>query len=277
MSWIRVTKKNPCPVCEKPDWCVVSDNGQLAICMRVPSDRETKNGGYLHRLTFSVQPLPQPRRFTPPPPSQLDFEAMMEAWKRETAQDALGTLADGLGVSRAALEAIGAARASQRGAWAFPMRDGDGKIVGVRLRGDNGDKWAVKGSKEGLFYPESVPNDHVAVVCEGPTDTAAVLSIGLWAVGRPSCMGAVDHVKRLCRRLIVSHLVVMADNDAPKHRPGGGWWQPGFDGARKLVAAVGLPYKLLAPPAKDVRAWVRNGATKKDFEFLAQSQVWRYP
>lgn len=201
---------------------------------------------------------------------------MMEKWKEKTPINALQTLADALGVSAYALSALDAARAILLAAWAFPMRDGDGKTVGIRLRGDNGRKWAVKGSKDGLFYPESVPPDHVAFVCEGPTDTAAILSVGLWAVGRPSCMGAVEHIKNLCRRLHITHLVVVADNDEPKPRPGGGWWQPGFDGARKLTATAGLPYKIISTPTKDVRAWVRAGATRDDFNFLTTSQNWRF-
>lgn len=276
MTWQRVSHKNPCQICGKPDWCTITPDGTGACCMRTPSEYPTKNGGYLHRIGAQPTYRPPVRQFRPPPPSTTDFAAMLDAWRRNTPQDALGTLAASLGVHASALAEIGAARASRPSAWAFPMRDGDGKTVGIRLRGDNGDKWAVKGSKEGLFYPESVPPDHVAVVCEGPTDTAAALTLGLWAVGRPSCIGAVEHVKRLCRRQRLERLVVMADNDQPKPRPGGGWWQPGFDGAKKLVAAVGMPFKLLAPPAKDIRAWVRAGATRADFDFLAESQAWRF-
>jgi len=277
MNWLRVSSKSPCQVCKHPDWCGISENGRLAICMRVPSDSPTQNGGYIHRLTFEVRNHPPPRpRKAAPPPNSLDFAAMLDAWCRKSPQDSITALGASLGVSPQALAEIGAVRGGQTGVWAFPMHDGDGKIVGIRLRSDAGQKWAVKGSKEGLFYPESVPPDHVAVVCEGPTDTAAALTLGLWAVGRPSCMGAVEHVKRLCRRLLIAHLVVVADNDDPKPRPGGGWWQPGFDGARKLVEAVGLPFKMLAPPAKDIRAWVRAGATRAAFEYLADSQAWRF-
>lgn len=248
--------------------------------MRVPSRRPTKNGGFLHKVFFdsasSFRPPKPPRRSDPPQPPRRDLQNMMEKWKEKTPINALQTLADALGVSAYALSALDAARAILLAAWAFPMRDGDGKTVGIRLRGDNGRKWAVKGSKDGLFYPESVPPDHVAFVCEGPTDTAAILSVGLWAVGRPSCMGAVEHVKNLCRRLHITHLVVVADNDAPKQRPDGSWWQPGFDGARKLTATAGLPYKIISTPTKDVRAWVRAGATRDDFNFLTASQNWRF-
>jgi phage/plasmid primase-like uncharacterized protein len=155
------------------------------------------------------------------------------------------------------------------------MRDGNGKVVGVRLRADDGRKWAVKGSREGLFYPERVPVDHVAVVCEGPTDTAAALTLGLWAVGRPSCMGGVDLLHALCARLLITHLIIIPDNDAPKRRPGG-WWQPGIDGARRMIQAVRLPYKLCVPQAKDIRAWVQAGATRNDFDYLTEQQAWRF-
>lgn len=268
MSWPRVTKKNPCPICGKPDWCGVAPDGSAAICMRIESDKPTSNGGYLHRITKETAPRQPPRRFTPPPPCSLDFEAMMDVYVRNTPQDALETFADSLGVDVLALAEIGAARHSQQTAWAFPMRNGDGKTVGIRLRGDNGDKWAIKGSKEGLFYPLRAPEDRVAVVCEGPTDTAAALTLGLWAVGRPSCMGGIEQIKRLCQRFRIKELIVIADNDTPKPRQGGGWWQPGFDGAQKLISEVYVPCRLIAPPSKDIRAWVRSGATREDFDFL---------
>jgi len=49
-SWRRVTHRESCPVCDHPDWCSVAADGAVAICMRVASDRPTKNGGWLHRL-----------------------------------------------------------------------------------------------------------------------------------------------------------------------------------------------------------------------------------
>ena len=57
--WVRVSKKHPCPVCEKGDWCGVTADGVFACCMRVKTDRPVKNGGWLHRLTGSA-PRPVP-------------------------------------------------------------------------------------------------------------------------------------------------------------------------------------------------------------------------
>ncbi|MCI0389872.1 MAG: relaxase domain-containing protein [Acidobacteria bacterium] len=47
---IRVRRKDPCPICNKPDWCSVSADRAIAICMRVTSEYEAKNGGYVHIL-----------------------------------------------------------------------------------------------------------------------------------------------------------------------------------------------------------------------------------
>jgi hypothetical protein len=47
---IRVKRKSPCPICKKTDWCSVTEDGAMAICMRVSSEREARNGGYLHIL-----------------------------------------------------------------------------------------------------------------------------------------------------------------------------------------------------------------------------------
>lgn len=52
MKYIRVTKKRNCPICGKPDYCGIAETGEFAICMRVASDNQSANGGYIHRLTF---------------------------------------------------------------------------------------------------------------------------------------------------------------------------------------------------------------------------------
>lgn len=56
----RVTKKNPCKICGKPDFCgfAVNDEHQpvFAICMRVASLKQAKNGGYIHILDDSPRP-----------------------------------------------------------------------------------------------------------------------------------------------------------------------------------------------------------------------------
>ena len=47
-----VTRKAPCPVCQKTDWCGLANDSSIAICMRIfeGSVRESKNGGFVHVL-----------------------------------------------------------------------------------------------------------------------------------------------------------------------------------------------------------------------------------
>ena len=67
MPFSRVSKIHPCPVCQKPDWCRVFADGWVE-CMRVPSDRPAKSGGWMHRqgVIPSLRLTPPPPRFTPP-------------------------------------------------------------------------------------------------------------------------------------------------------------------------------------------------------------------
>lgn len=51
MNLIRVSAAHPCPVCGRPKWCSVSDDGAWTICTSTPSERPTRNGvGWLHRM-----------------------------------------------------------------------------------------------------------------------------------------------------------------------------------------------------------------------------------
>lgn len=78
-EWVRVTRKSPCPQCGKPDWCMLTADGTRALCMREPSDKPTKNNGWLHILSestdFSPKPVPRPIVHSHPPaePSRSDF------------------------------------------------------------------------------------------------------------------------------------------------------------------------------------------------------------
>jgi hypothetical protein len=47
-EWVRVTNRNPCQVCGKPDWCRVLKDG-TPICSRIESPIRYDNGGWLHK------------------------------------------------------------------------------------------------------------------------------------------------------------------------------------------------------------------------------------
>jgi hypothetical protein len=43
-QWVRVSPKEPCPICGKGDWCGLTQDRTTACCMRTESDRATKSG-----------------------------------------------------------------------------------------------------------------------------------------------------------------------------------------------------------------------------------------
>src|SRR5437879_4269411 len=46
----RVSASKPCPICEKPDWCLRAEDGSAAICSRIESAKRCGEAGWLHVL-----------------------------------------------------------------------------------------------------------------------------------------------------------------------------------------------------------------------------------
>lgn len=292
-EWIRVSKAHPCPVCGKPDWCSIKDNGEVCHCMRSQSATPCLSGGWFH-FTAPIVPrasVPMPRRVRR---ALFDAEATMAGFRAELkAEDAanapgwsnLRYMAEDLNLPARACERLRAGKSAFHRAWAFPMLDGDGKCVGIRLREwMSNNKWSVAGSRDGLFYdPTLEPKEIVAngvkarelVIVEGATDCIAGYDLGLPCVGRSACMTGAAMIGDLCRRLRVGRLTIVTDNDAYKRRADGTLYRPGIEGARKLAADLGRTYRLVTPPYKDLREWYYNGLTPQMFWDVAALQTWR--
>ena len=271
MSFTRVTRAKVCPVCKRGDWCRVFDDG-WAECMRVRSDKPARSGGWMHRVAERGQgafaQAPPPHR----PPPGINATAIHRAWLANTKTEVLAAFAAELGVSAPALAAVGAAWAPQYAAWAFPMCDGYGNVIGIRLRNERG-KFAVRGSRQGIFLPwegerpcePKVPPESgkVLFVCEGPTDTAAALDLGFFAAGRPNCCCGGLEIRTYARRHECARAVMISDND-----------KPGLDGARKVGAELRMPYAIYVPPAKDLREFCRLGGSRNMIENTLKGTVW---
>lgn len=259
MSWSRVTRGRPCPVCGKPSWCTIGERG--VCCMRVESTRPARNGGWMHPLDARAS---EQRRTLPPPARLHNPDALLARWRADTTPALVSTLASDLHVTAGSLRDLGAVWAAAREAWAFPMRDGAGKTVGIRLRAAGGRKWAVSGSCEGLFYDPDLTGP--ALICEGPTDAAAAMTLGFNAVGRPSCTGGVRQIADLLERREIDRAIIIADDDTPGRR-----------GALRLAEELTMRTKVLAVPAKDLREFVRLGATGRMIREMLKGQNWRTP
>jgi len=260
MNWIRVKRNKPCPICERPDWCSVSEDVAVVCCMRVESSKPCKSGGWFHNLKEPIRYKPTPKKTKSVP--VRDFAALADQYIENIRN--IDKLAEELGVSIRSLERL---EVGWNGNVTFPMRDGRERIIGIRIRGSKG-KWCVEGSRQGLFWPEGVysGSDYPLVICEGSTDCAALLTMGFDVIGRPACMGGTDYVVEFLRGRR-RDIVIMADKDPPKVRPDGSVWYPGQEGAARLGESI-LPFvrslRIIKPPFfKDIREWHKAGATKE--------------
>jgi len=236
--------------------------------MRVESPKPCKSGGWFHHLREPVQYTPAPKKAEPVPVK--DFTALNSQYVDNLLH--IDKLAEKLGVSVRSLERLDT---GWNGNTTFPMRDGRERIIGIRIRSSRG-KWCVPGSRQGLFWPEGVysGSDYPLVICEGPTDCAALLTMGFDSIGRPSCTGGTDYVVEFLKGKR-RDVIIMADKDEPKQRPDGSVWYPGQEGAARLSQAV-LPYvkslRVIKPPfCKDVREWYRAGATRESLLSVIQN------
>ncbi|GIW96965.1 MAG: DNA primase [Pirellulaceae bacterium] len=172
--------------------------------------------------------------------------------------------ADRLGVSADALTRLGMG-CRPDGVTAWPMRDASGDIIGIRLRDATGRKWAERGSRAGLFFDPGMQRRRLerVYIVEGPTDTAALLTVGLDAIGLPSASGCFNELVKLLRRLRPGEVAIVADAD-----------EAGRSSAERLAHLLVLlaPVRVIVPAiGKDARAWVNAGATAGDIERAADA------
>lgn len=281
-GFLRVSKNRPCPVCKKPDWCLVAADGSAAICPRVPSSRYLEDSGFLHKLTESHKHVPRVQ--FQKPDFNLDAHGIMRGYQDAMGESDYASLSKDLGVTIDSLMALATGKADQylEGTYAFPMRNENDEVIGVRLRNRDGHKWSVFGSKTGLFYG-AIEADRIVFICEGPTDTAALISLGQVAIGKPSCSGGNDMLTAMIRRIMPPLVVVVADVDPRSGhcdfcdkqfchhcRPG----QFGAERTAHAMHALGLSVKIIEPVgAKDIRQWLKQGGTKQGLKNLVDNAL----
>jgi hypothetical protein len=262
----RVSKTNPCPVCGKPDWCLYTKDGSATICQRIEENSKKRCGdaGFLHILTERPQSQqfgPQ-RKFTVSQDNRpdRDFTALQQQYSRQITHKQFDDLSQRLGVSKRSLKRLCVGWDGK--AYAFPMSNAQGQIIGIRRRFPNGNKVSVTGSKTGLFIPTDLSPEGPLLICEGATDTTAGLDLGFEAVGRPNCNSKVKMTARLVKG---RHVVIISDNDPPKEDGR----QPGNEGA--IVLANKLVFvcpsvRMIFPPAKykDIRGWYNSGLKRDE-------------
>jgi hypothetical protein len=238
--------------------------------MRIESDRPLRNGGWLH-VDGSRN---RTGRRTPAPRccggyiEHLDsptLSAILDKWYSFGSE--LPVWAARLGVSTRSLKWL-AAQSIGVSQIAFPMFDENGELIGIRLRNEAGKKWAVKGSRQGLFIPfAAIPTllrRRNALVVEGPTDTAAGLDLGFMTIGRPACRGQEKMLADCLTNLGINEVIIVADND-----------EPGRSGASSLQGKIRGRSVIWYPPEKDLRAAFHKGLKAADISRRVKNLVWK--
>ncbi|MFA7238089.1 MAG: AAA family ATPase [Phycisphaeraceae bacterium] len=189
----------------------------------------------------------------------------------------LAHLAEGLGVSADALRRLRVGWLADQSAFTFPMRNASGKVVGIRTRYADGRKAAVRGSANGLFIPADLCGDGALHVCEGPTDCAALIDMGLAAIGRPSNSAGEDLIVGYVRQHPRDSIVIFADRDT-KPSTAAATISAAERLTRRLIPIVGS-VRIVQPPEpfKDVRAWRLDGAMVDDVDALVEATPSRGP
>ena len=263
-DWIRTTRQRLCQFCKKAGWCSVSADGRVAICMRVESDKPTRNGGWLHRLTDDDW-RPPPRRTVrrPAPKPKLDCVPIHQRCVASMRPESLGWLSNNLGISTDVIERFEVGYHDDNNVFSMAMRRPNGSICGIKYRPYHGGKFCETGSKSGIFFvPGSLVCDYVLIV-EGCSDAMAIHDLGHQSViGRDNCTGNVEQIVTLFRRLKPNQVVIVPDNDS--HGAG----QRGAE-ALRFILKQQQPVELLSLPdcINDVRDciqqkesadWLRN-------------------
>lgn len=261
--WFRgrsVTPDQPCPICRKPTsherregYCAIDIERGIVWCGH--SADEARRAFYrISDAAMVQQPTTVRRRAKAA--ADVDWDSQVEACQCDLAPSILREQAKALGVSINSLELMDTGWHADSGSLAWPMRNAAGVTVGIRLRKPSGFKFAVSGSTNALFIPNNLDlsvSDKIVIV-EGPTDTAAAIDLSLNPIGRASARTCLKDLVQICRG---KHVTIIRDQGDKNG--------DGEKGANELAAelvgqcrfvSVVTPMK-----SKDVRSWLREGAT----------------
>jgi hypothetical protein len=279
-----------CPICGIDHGCLLMPHRNAVVCLRTQDGcAKRRDGspitvkgsmGHVFRLgekslrklskqLGGVKLTAQPPKLTIP-----QLKAMVKQFRSDLSPKRLAQLAERLGLSEKSLKAYEVGYDHRTGSYSFPMRGGDKRLCGIRLRGTDGRKLCVPGSRNGLFIPDDYdphpdpfsddPKPYLILTPEGPTDCAAARDCGFAAIGRPSNSGGAQEIEHVLRMSPPQTTIVVADRDETKYLPDGTPFWPGIEGAVLLLERLRYLHGtrlFMFPPesAKDLRAWLLAG------------------
>jgi len=217
---------------------------------------QDSNGGITYRpegeepISHQFTRKPKPRRR----PNRINWQRVVDKFVVAMDSDRRSSLSEDLVLKPSTLERFHIGWCEAKDAYTIPMRNGDCRIIGVRLRDLNGKHYAIRGSLAGVFCYDDFWEKYdecPVLICEGASDAMALSELGYWTIGRPSCSGGCQHIAKLVAGFAA---VVVSDRDTPGRR--------GADDLASELAKVCPSVRVIEPPkAKDAREWIASGAT----------------
>ena len=276
-EWARVTNREPCPICGKPDFCTRAINGSAVRCTRVESERLSadKNGGtaWLHSMEDPLPPLPPPKEIE----KKADWtKECREMFNHEKAHLKRRAVAHDLSVSIESLVSlrVGIGWDEHNGIEfsSWPSRDDAGRCIGYVRRYHGGSKKTNQGGSTGVFYSSRwCQHPGPVFVVEGGSDVAACETNELCAIGRASNTCGWHWIKELIsKHCPFKKIIVVGERDenpskrgivssCPVDCKGCSYCWPGLFGAKMVAKELSASWVLVPPGFKDMRELLSKG------------------
>lgn len=276
---LRVSEQNLCPICDHPDGCLYAKDGSATICSRVQEGSIKTvgegpfSGGYLHIIKSDFKPKPVKKKR----PVSINWGILNQCYRRSFNFSGnvkiVLDLIDTFQVACSTLNSIEPGWDSQ--AYTFPVRNSDDEIIGIQRRFPDGKKSMTKGSQVGIIIPRlNWSNLNILFICEGASDTATAINMGLRAISRLNYCTGKDHIIKFCIKKRPQKVVIVADNDVD-----------GIRGAKTLGLNISQGYKvftvtcpkiiIVIPPTdiKDLREWKEKGLTLDELMKIVEKNL----
>ena len=259
---LRTTDLNIlCPVCKKPDGCLVADDGSAAICSR-KSEGSVKrvgkgafHGGWLHILGNF-----KPQKYEVPEKPYVNWNKWAVKFAKQLIEnrEAFGKLCRTININP--ISALRFYIGWHKGWLTIPVYSLSRTVSGIQRRQGNTKRY-MKYSGMGVFVPSAFfqdPSDTLAV-CEGWTDTVTALEYGYNAIGKVNAyVGNEEVIMYAKTHPAVKQVIIFADNNVD------GVGLAGAEETAELIDNItenNYLVKVVLTPEKDLRSCKQKGMT----------------
>lgn len=209
-KFVRVTQRNPCPICNRQRWCSFTADGEAVWCMSTGE----RGVGALVKLGTPVEIRAKEEQR----PVSREWLVQLYTDLRSECGDlhdfAMNELSYRLGVARSALDELGFVYDWIFDRFLHPAYNAHGELVGLHTRHWSGQKKYIRGSKAGLLIAKGRDyHGKPLLAVEGASDVAAALTMRFNAVGRPGCATCMPMLVEFVKKVEPSVVVIWADVD----------------------------------------------------------------